>query len=380
MDLNQIIVNIMVVFAVLAAIDKCLGSRFGLGGKLDEALDTMGPMCIPMVGMILLAPALGRILMPLVSPFFRLLGADPAMFATSILACDMGGYSLAASMADTPEAGQFAGCILGCSLGGAISFIIPVGITMVQKEYHSYFAIGVLAGIVTVPIGLVTGGLLAHYDVSMIARNTLPILVFSSAIALGLWKARQASIFLFGIFGRILGAVAAAGFTIGVVQELTSVTILPGLLSVLDGIKIVGSVAIMLCGAYPMLHLINLLWGTSIQRLGRFLGIDQTATTSMFGGFANIMPILGSCNRMSPSGVVVALAFSVSGSCTFGDHLGFIASVDKSMIVPMIVSKLAASFSAVGLAVFICRQGHFSAQPQPTAAQDPGSLHSLSSV
>ncbi|MGE4277427.1 MAG: ethanolamine utilization protein EutH [Lawsonibacter sp.] len=368
MDFNQIIVNIMVVFMVLAVIDRCFGSHFGLGGKLDEALDTIGPMCIPMVGMILLAPIMGRILVPVVSPFFRLLGADPAMFATSILSCDMGGYPLAISMADTPQAGQFAGCILGSSLGGAISFIIPVGISMVHKEYHSYFAIGVLAGIVTVPIGLVTGGLLADYPISMVAHNTLPILIFSSIIAVGLWKAQQISIFLFGIFGRILAAVSTVGFAIGIVQELTSVTIIPGLTSVLDGIKIVGSVAIVLCGAYPMLHLFNLLWGPSIQRFGRFLGIDQTATTGIFGGFANIMPILDSCNHMSPSGVVVSLAFAVSGSCMFGDHLGFIASVDKSMIVPMVVSKLTASFSAVALAVFICKREHFSSEALPRSS------------
>lgn len=369
MDVNQIIVNIMVVFMVLAAIDKCLGSRFGLGSKLDEALDTMGPLCIPMVGMILLAPNIGRILLPVISPLFRLLGADPAMFATSILSCDMGGYPLAISMADTPDSGQFAGCILGCSLGGAISFIIPVGITMVRKEYHSYFAIGVLVGIITVPIGLVTGGLLADYPISMIFHNTLPILIFSSIIAVGLWKAQQASIFLFGIFGRILAAISIAGFAIGIVQELTPVTIIPGLTSVLDGIKIVGSVAIVLCGAYPMLHLFTLLWGSSIQRLGRFLGIDQTATTGIFGGFANIMPILGSCNHMSPAGVVVSLAFAVSGSCTFGDHLGYIASVDKSMIVPMVLSKLIASFSAVMVAVMICKHKHFSSQPLLQSAE-----------
>ena len=103
MSINQIIVDVMVVFMVIAAIDRCLGNRFGLGAELDKGLDAIGPMCIPMVGMILLAPMIGDVLTPLVSPFFHMLGADPAMFATAILACDMGGYSLAISMASTPE-------------------------------------------------------------------------------------------------------------------------------------------------------------------------------------------------------------------------------------------------------------------------------------
>lgn len=120
MDLNQIIINLMVVFMVVAVLDKCIGSQFGLGNKLDEALDTIGPMCIPMVGMFLLAPVIGELLSPVVGPLFTAMKADPAMFAGTVLACDMGGYSLALNMAQDPQAGQLAGCILSCSLGGVI--------------------------------------------------------------------------------------------------------------------------------------------------------------------------------------------------------------------------------------------------------------------
>ena len=83
MDLNQIIINLMVVFMVVAVLDKCIGSQFGLGNKLDEALDTIGPMCIPMVGMFLLAPVIGELLSPVVGPLFTAMKADPAMFCRS---------------------------------------------------------------------------------------------------------------------------------------------------------------------------------------------------------------------------------------------------------------------------------------------------------
>ena len=35
MDINQIIINIIVFFMLLAAADRCLGNRFGLGKQLD---------------------------------------------------------------------------------------------------------------------------------------------------------------------------------------------------------------------------------------------------------------------------------------------------------------------------------------------------------
>lgn len=370
MNLNQIIVNIMVVFMALAAVDRCIGGRFGLGKELDKGVDAMAPMCIPMAGMILLAPMIGSILTPIVSPFFRLLGADPAMFATVILACDMGGYPLATSMASTPEAGQFAGCILGCSLGGAVSFLIPVGTSLVRKDYQAPFAVGVLAGVVTVPIGLFVGGIAAGYNLSMVVHNTLPILILSIVIALGLWKAQRASILLFGILGKFMVAVATVGFAIGIIQELTPLVLIPGLTSVLDGIKVVGSVAIVLCGAYPMLFIITSIWRGPIRRLGSRMGIDQSATASIFAGLANVMPILGQCNQMSPAGVTVALAFAVSGSCMFGDHLGFVASVDRSMIVPMILSKIAGCISAVILAVYLCKKNQYNSQILPESSQE----------
>lgn len=354
--MNQIIINIMVVFMVLAALDRCIGCRFGLGGKLDEALATMGPMCIPMVGMILLAPSIGDLLEPLVSPIFTAMGADPAIFAGAILACDMGGYPLALRMAQDPQAGLLSGCILACSLGGVISFIIPVGITMVRKEYHSSFAVGVLTGVITVPLGMFAGGLAAGYPVKMLLHNTFPVVLISLAITLGLWRAQELLIRIFGVFGRILTAVSVFGFAVGVIQELTPLVIMPGLPPVLDAVGVVGSVAIVLCGAYPMLAVINRVFSHAIQKAGSFLGIDQTATTGIVGGFANIMPILGSCNDMSPAGVAVSMAFAVSASCVFGDHLGFVASVDKSMIVPMIASKLVGGFSALFLAAWLSRK------------------------
>ena len=127
--------------------------------------------------------------------------------------------------------------------------------------------------------------------------------------------------------------------------------ILPEIASVLDGIRVVGSVAIVLCGAYPMLEIVNRVFGKNIKKMGSLMGIDQVAIKGIIGGFANIMPILGSCNQMSSVGIMVASAFAVSASCVFGDHLGFIASVDKTMIMPMIVSKLVGGGAAVLLAI-----------------------------
>ncbi len=103
MDINVIIIWIMMIFMVLGAIDRILGNRFGLGEEFENGFNALGPLGLAMVGVISLAPVLANILRPVVVPVYQFLGADPAMFATTLLANDMGGYPLAKQLAINPR-------------------------------------------------------------------------------------------------------------------------------------------------------------------------------------------------------------------------------------------------------------------------------------
>ena len=127
MSINEIIVYLMVVFMALGAFDRILGNRFGLGEKFEEGIMAMGSLALAMIGIICLAPVLANLLRPVVVPLYQALGADPAMFAGTLLANDMGGAPLAQELALTQEAGQFGGLIVGSMLGPTIVFTIPLG-------------------------------------------------------------------------------------------------------------------------------------------------------------------------------------------------------------------------------------------------------------
>ena len=90
MGINEIIIYVMVFFMAVGAIDKCIGNKFGYGEKFEEGIMAMGALAVAMVGIISLAPVLGNILTPIVAPIYSALGADPAMFATTLLAIPMG--------------------------------------------------------------------------------------------------------------------------------------------------------------------------------------------------------------------------------------------------------------------------------------------------
>ena len=134
MSFHEIIIALMAVFALLGALDRILGNRMGLGEKFEEGIQAMGSLALAMVGIVTLAPVLASLLKPVVVPVFSLLGADPAMFAGTILACDMGGGSLAREMTADPQAALLGGVLTGSMLGATLVFTIPVALGILHKE------------------------------------------------------------------------------------------------------------------------------------------------------------------------------------------------------------------------------------------------------
>ncbi|KAJ52583.1 ethanolamine transporter [Clostridium tetanomorphum] len=352
-SINQIIVYIMVIFMTLGAIDKCLDNKFGLGEKFDEGFMAMGSLAIAMVGVVSLAPVLAKVLKPVVVPLYTALGADPSMFATTLLACDMGGYPLAIELAQSQDAGLFAGLILGSMMGPTIVFTIPVALGIIKEEDRKFLASGVLAGIITIPIGCLVGGLVAGFSLTMILKNLVPIIIFAVLIALGLWKIPEKMIKGFNVFGKIVVIIITIGLAAIIIETLTGIVVIPGMAPITEGIQIIGSIAIMLAGAFPMVYFITKVFKKPLMKLGGILGMGDVAAAGMVATLANNIPMFGMMKDMDDRGKVINVAFAVSAAFVFGDHLGFTAGVNKDMIFPMIVGKLVGGITAVILACII---------------------------
>lgn len=355
MGINEIIIYIMVLFMVIGAIDKCLGNKFGYGEKFEEGIMAMGALALAMVGVISLAPVLAKILRPIISPAYTMLGADPAMFATTLLANDMGGYPLAMELALSPEAGKFAGLILGAMMGPTLVFTIPVALGIIEKEDRPYLAKGILAGMITIPIGCLAGGLTAGFPLELILSNILPIIIFSALISLGLWKIPEKMTNGFTIFGKGVVIVITIGLAASIIETLTGIVVIPGMAPITDGIEIVGSIAITLAGAFPLVLFLTKVLNKPLTKLGESLGMNEKAAAGLVATLANNIPMFGLMKEMDKKGKVINVAFAVSAAFVFGDHLGFTAGVDSQMIFPMVVGKLVGGVTAVILAKFMFR-------------------------
>ena len=356
MSINEIILSLMAVFLVLGALDRVIGNKFGLGEKFEEGILAMGALALAMIGILCLAPVLSALLRPVVVPLYGFLGADPAMFAGTILANDMGGAALARELALTEEAGQFGGLIVGAMLGPTVVFTIPVALGILRKEDLEPLAQGVLAGIVTIPLGAFAGGLAAGFPVGMVLRNLIPIVLIALLLALGLWKRPAAMVKGFAAFGKVVVALITLGLAAAIVESLTGLALVPGMAPIEEGFVTVGAIAIVLAGAFPLVYVITRVFQKPLLRLGRLLGMNDVAAAGLVATLANNIPMFQMLHQMDRRGKVINVAFAVSAAFVFGDHLGFTAGFDETMIFPMIVAKLTGGAAAVGLALLLTRK------------------------
>lgn len=356
MSVHEILIAVMAAFAVLGALDRILGNRLGLGKEFENGIMAMGSLALAMVGIITLAPVLAKVLRPVVVPVYEFLGADPAMFAGTLLACDMGGGALAQELTTDGQAALLGGVITGSMLGATIVFTIPVSLGILSEKDRPALAKGVLCGIVTIPFGILASGLVAGFPLLMILRNLIPVVLIAVLIALGLWRFERAMIKGFSIFGKAVVALITVGLTASIVQSLTGFVIIPGLAPVEDGFLTVGAIALVLAGAFPLVYAITKLLRKPLLKLGGLLGINDTAAAGLVATLANSIATFGMVRDMDHRGKVVNMAFAVSAAFVFGDHMGFTAGFAPEMLPAVIVGKLTAGIFAVLVALWLTKK------------------------
>lgn len=356
MSFHEILIAIMAGFAVLGAIDRIFGNRWGLGKEFEEGILAMGSLALAMVGIVCLAPVLAALLKPVVVPVYTFLGADPAMFAGSLLACDMGGGALARQLTDDPQAAALGGVITGSMLGATVVFTIPVAMGILREEDRPVMAKGILCGIVTIPLGVLAGGLTAGFPLTMVLRNLVPIVLIALLIALGLWRAENAMVRGFEVFGKLVVAVATVGLAAAIGEALTGYPIIRGMEPISEGFETVGVIAIVLAGAFPLVFVLTKLLRKPLLAAGGLLGINDAAAAGLLASLANSIAAFGMVKDMNERGKIVNIAFAVSGAFVFGDHLGFTAGFAPEMMGAMIAGKLVGGLTAIAAAWILTRK------------------------
>ena len=349
MSIDRIILSIFAIMFIVGAFDYLRGGKYGLGKKFFEGLQTFAPLMLAMAGFIVLTDLLAKILTPVISPVFSAMGADPGLFSGIILACDNGAYPLAAKLGTTPYSAGFGGILLGALLGVNISSI-PLVMQFVRKEDRPLFFKGSVCAVITIPAGLLAGGLAAGYPLTFIAWQLPPLVIISILFAVMLKYIPDILTTGLNIFAKCMEILSIAAFAAAVFAELSG-TKIPGLISVLEAVKIVGAIAIVLPGVYVFTELFQRIMKKPLSSCAKVLNVNENSVTGLITVLANAIPALVMLKDMDKRGKLINGAFVTSAAYMLGDHLAFCGAAAPKMLVPLLVTKFTAGFFSILLAL-----------------------------
>lgn len=368
MRFDEIIIWVAAFGILLGAIDRILGSKFGLGKQFEEGLNTMGPLAVTMAGLICLAPVIANVIGSALSPAFRAIGCDPSLFG-AILPNDTGGYSLAMALAEDETAGKYSGLIIASMLGCTLTVTLPLGMNILEKKDQPYFAYGSLIGLICVPFGSLLGGLLSGISVKIIILNTIPVAVLSGLFAAGLKLIPSIMLKFCGVLGRCVNVIATAGLAAAGFESLTGIVLIPGMAGISEAMGIVASIGVILMGMFPVVALITNLLKRPLGVIGSMIGLDALSSAGLLITLCNSLSVIQSLKDMNSRGKIYNSAFFVCASAALGDHLGFTAGVEPTYVPAMIAGKIFGGVMSMILCAFFARDTSALDQESASIAQ-----------
>lgn len=349
----NIITVIILLFSLLGALDRIFGNRLGLGEEFERGFSLFKAMALTMIGLIVIAPAIGHWLTPILNGFYAIFHIDPSVIPAILLANDMGGASLAIEIAHHPQIGGFNAYVVSSMMGCVISFTIPFASGIVAKDQHKELFFGFLCGIVTIPIGCFAAGFLCGLTLVEIILTLLPLILLSVILAFGLILVPDRCIQLFRIFGQFMRILATIGLALGIFTFLTGIPLVEQFDSFEEGAMICVRACVTLSGAFPLMYVVGKILNRPMSAFGTLLGINSTSALGFIPTLVTNATTYGMMRDMDRKGIVLNSAFTVSAAFVFGSHLGFTMGMDPDYLLPMILGKLISGVSAVVLAMLM---------------------------
>ena len=223
------------------------------------------------------------------------------------------------------------------------------------KESKPYIARGMIAGLITIPLGCFLGGMAAGFPVSLVLHDLLPVAIVSLILIIGMLRFRDAMVRGFIWLGRFIQAVATAGLLLGILQSLTGFTPVKGIAPVSEALGVVATVAIFLAGAFPFMHVLTKLLQKPLRAAGKRIGINEVSAIGPLLTLVNSIPMLETMKDMDERGKVLNAAFCVTGAFMFRDFFGYVGAVNPSMLLPMTIAKLSSGIVAMVVSLWMSK-------------------------
>lgn len=369
--LGKIILYIIMGCCLIGALATVFKENGGLAQSFHEGLRAIASLFIPIVGLMVSVPYLILGVEKIFGSAFRAIGADPAIAAATFVPSDCGGYALAHALAGSPEVTVIALCV-GIMAASTFAFNIPIGLSILKKEDHPYMALGAMSGILSIPFGVFiscaimmitkpsvrtafattgTSDYILHLHLGTILINLLPIVFFCLLLALGLKIFPKAMVKGFMLFGKVLLSVLTLIAAASIVQHYTGIfseifgswgfdPILGDKENTFRAMELLGSIAMMLTGAFPMVYLIRKFCNKPLEKLGGLAGLDATGSAGLVAGMANGVALFNMIHEMNPKNKVLCISFVVCAGYSLGDWIAFNVNFQPNLVVPVFIGQL----------------------------------------
>ena len=384
------VISLVMGCALLGAIASVFNSEQGLGKEFLDGLHAIGHIFVPTAGIMAAVPVLSAVVHTVLGPAYSSVGADPAISATTVIAVDMGGYQLAHRLAESTETWIIA-MMNGYMAGATIVFSIPVGLAMLEKRDHPYMALGIMTGLLSIPIGVgvsclilwivapavrpeVSNTAAATHTLALtlpiIFRNLAPLTILMALLALGLHLVPRRMIQGFMAFGHIMDAGIKLILAASIIEYFTAIFYGQGAFTYLFGVwkldpiiadqhdqlralEVAGYIGTMLAGAFPMVYLIKKYLSAPMQRFASRMGLESVGAAGILASIANILAMFRLVKEMRPKDKVLNISFAVCAAFLFGDHLAFTANFQPTLMLAVMLGKISGGVAGFLLAHWI---------------------------
>lgn len=367
---GKLVLYIIMACCAIGAFAAAFKPESGLAKSFHEGISMMASLFIPIIGLMISVPYLIVGTEKIFGGFLSLIGADVVIAASCFIPPDCGGYALALQIASSPEIVMMSICV-GVMTASTIAFNIPIGISVLEKKDHPYLALGAMSGFLSIPFGVFTSCLVMwiakpmvrteftttgpstyplDVDLGIVLINLIPIILFCAILAIGLKLFPKIMVKGFMIFGRVLMGVLTLIVAAAVIEYYTglfSSTIGWGFDPILGdveepfrAIELLGTIAMMLSGAFPMVYLIRKFFSKPLSAVGRKLGMDECGSAGLIAGMANALAIFALVKDMNPKSKVMAIAFVVCAGYSIGDFIAFNMNFQPNMILPLFLGQV----------------------------------------
>ncbi|MZQ75787.1 MAG: ethanolamine utilization protein EutH [Peptoclostridium sp.] len=347
----NIFIAIMLLLAGMGLLDKMLGGKLGLCEEFDRGLVLMGPMAFSVVGIYCIGITAVQANAQSIAALAESLPFDASVLIGSMLATDLGGYAISKNVASTPLLGLFSGAIVASTLGCAVSFQLPVSLATIPKEEVSHMMNGLLLGIITIPAGLLAGGIMLGLSVRELAINIAPVALLCFLLALAFVKATKATIRVMSIVGYTIRAASFAMFGLVIAGLFMPAWRIVDMTLVNEILIILAKMTAVVCGSMVLSRLAILYCRRPLDWISGKLDINEKSVMGLMLSLTTSLSMLPLFPHMDRRGKVMNAAFTVSGAYVLGGQLAFIASVEGADVVSIyMISKLIGGMCALAAA------------------------------